>query len=106
MADANTAPNPGPVKAAITKAPAVPATTDTVKAKTDDAVAAAKGTYTVAPGRTVDGKAPGETVDLDEGDATRLLQLGFILDTDGSIVVQADGPAVNVENGVQVKTSA
>lgn len=105
MADANTNTNPAPVKPAVTKAPTT-AAADTVKAKTDDAVDAGKGTYTVAPGRTVDGKAPGETVELDAGDAKRLFKLGFVLDPDGAIVVQADGPAVNVENGVQVKTSA
>ncbi len=79
-------------------------TARTAKAKTDDAVTATKGSYTVAPGRTVDGKGPGKTVDLDDDDALRLLELGFILDDDGSIVVRADGPAVNVEDGVQVKT--
>lgn len=74
-----------------------------IVAKTDDAVTATSGEYTVAPGRTVDGKGPGQTVTLDEKDAERMLELGFILDADGSIVIRADGPAVNVEDGVQVK---
>ncbi|WP_242183094.1 hypothetical protein [Sphingomonas sp. CARO-RG-8B-R24-01] len=97
--------NTAAVKPAVSRTPATPGST-TITAKTDDAVTASKGTYTVAPGRTVDGKAPGKTVELDDGDAKRMLELGFILDTDGSIVVRADGPAVNVEDGVQVKTSA
>lgn len=74
-----------------------------IVAKTDDVVAATAGEYTVAPGRTVDGKGPGKTVKLDDADAQRMLELGFILDTDGSMVIRADGPAVNVEDGVQVK---
>ncbi len=102
MGDLNTT---GAVKPATSRTPAV-AGTETVTAKTDDAVTATSGTYTVAPGRTVDGKKPGSTVELDEGDAQRMLELGFILDKDGAVVVRADGPAVNVEDGVQVKTSA
>jgi hypothetical protein len=74
-----------------------------IVAKTDDAVTATAGEYTVAPGRTVDGKGPGQTVKLDDNDALRMLELGFILDTDGAVVIRADGPAVNVEDGVQVK---
>lgn len=95
----------GAVKPAISRDP-VAAGDATVTAKTDDAVTATNGTYTVAPGRTVDGKKPGSMVELDEGDAQRMLELGFILDRDGAVVVRADGPAVNVEDGVQVKTSA
>lgn len=81
-------------------------------AKTADAVAAdaTAGTYTVAPGRHVsdaDGShGPGESCKLDEKDAKRMLALGFILDTDGTIVVRADGPAVNVEDGVQIAQPA
>lgn len=83
---------------------AKPITNDTsIVAKTDDAVAATAGEYTVAPGRTVDGKGPGSKVSLNDADAQRMLELGFILDTDGSMVIRADGPAVNVEDGVQVK---
>lgn len=93
-------------KPTASQKPDTPATDPVVQAKTDDAVTAAKGRYTVASGRTVDGKGPGKTVELDDGDALRLLELGFILDDDGSIVVRADGPAVNVEDGIQVKTSA
>lgn len=86
-------------------APIVPAVAPIV-AKTDDAVEAKKGSYTVAPGRTIDGKMPGDKVDLDATDAKRLLGLGFILDKDGSVVVRADGPAVNVEDGVQIAQPA
>lgn len=67
---------------------------DVAVAKPAEDITGAKGTYTVAPGRTVDGKAPGETVELDAADADRLLKLGFILDRDGSIVVQTEGPKV------------
>ena len=74
-----------------------------IVAKTDDAVTATAGQFTVAPGRTVDGKGPGSTVELDDTDAQRMLELGFILDADGAMVIRADGPAVNVEDGVQVK---
>lgn len=67
---------------------------DTVATREAEAVAAPKGTYTVAPGRTVDGKKPGETVELDKGDAERMTKLGFVLDRDGSVVIQTDGPRV------------
>lgn len=60
-------------------------------------------TYTVAPGRTVDGKQPGEPVELNEADAERLLGLGFILDVDGKQRFATEGPAVNVDGGVQIK---
>ena len=77
--------------------------------KTDDAVEATSGTYKVAAGRTVigdDGKSygPGQEVSLNEADAERCIALGFILDEDGATVVRADGPAVNVEDGVQIAT--
>lgn len=71
-------------------------------AKTDDAVTAEAGSYIVAPGRTIDGKAPGAEVLLNDVDAERMLKLGFILGPDGSVVVRADGPAVNVQDGVQI----
>lgn len=90
-----------PVKG-VDKAPVV---------KTADTVTASTGTYTVAPGRTVtsdDGKpkGPGEKVTLSKADAERLLPLGFVLDADGAIIVRADGPAVNVEDGVQIAQPA
>lgn len=62
--------------------------------------------YTVARGRTVDGKEPGEKVKLNADDAERLFGLGFILAPDGSSALLPEGPAVNVEDGVQVKTEA
>lgn len=61
------------------------------------------GGHVIAPGRTVDGKGPGETVHLDEADAKRFVELGFVLDKDGGQRVPTEGPAVNVEDGVQVK---
>jgi hypothetical protein len=67
---------------------------ETTIAREAAAIDAVKGTYTVAPGRTIDGKKPGETVELDETDATRLTKLGFVLDRDGAIVIQTDGPRV------------
>ena len=91
-------------------------------AKTDDAIVApAMGAYKVAPGRhLVHGEdhvfengavkkkgrvrdyAPGDEIELDADEAERFMKLGFILDEDGAIVVRADGPAVNVEDGVQI----
>ena len=62
--------------------------------------------YTVAPGRTVDGKGPGEKVDLIDTDYDRFLQLGFVLDKDGKQRFITDGPAVNVVDGVQIKPAA
>lgn len=58
------------------------------------AVDAKKGTYTVAPGRTIDGKKPGETVELEATDAERMTKLGFVLDRDGAVIIQTDGPRV------------
>ena len=63
-------------------------------AKQPDEVEATKGEYTVAPGRTVDGRKPGEKVKLDEADAKRMLDLGFILDKDGTAVIRSEGPSV------------
>ena len=76
--------------------------------KTADSAAAdvTSGTCTVAPGRTVvtaDGSyTAGQTVTLDDKDAKRFTGLGFLLDQDGAAIVRADGPAVNVEDGVQI----
>ena len=67
---------------------------------TKDAADAAKKTlnlYTVAPGRTVitdDGTSgPGEDVLLDDDEAKRFRELGFILAEDGTPVIRTDGPA-------------
>jgi len=69
--------------------------------------ASTSGTFTVAPGRTVstpDGdKGPGSQVDLAPDEAERLRSLGFLLSDDGSVTFNADGPAVNVEDGVRVE---
>lgn len=79
-----------------------------VIAKTADTVDAKAGTYTVAPGRTVttgdDSFGAGGRVKLTAEEANRLLKTGFILDKDGAAIIQADGPAVDVEDGVQVAT--
>lgn len=85
------------------KAPKIAVTADAIQSKSGD--------YTVAPGRTVvndagEAKGPGQTVTLDRADAKRLLGLGFLLDDDGDIVIRADGPAVNVEDGVQIAPQA
>ncbi len=50
--------------------------------------------YEVAPGRTVDGRQPGDSVDLDDKDAKRLFDLGFILGEDGSRALLTEGPTV------------
>lgn len=68
-----------------------------------DAGASSATSYTVAPGCTVGGKGPGETIDLDSDEAVRLRKLGFLLDEDGKRRFMADGPAVNVEDGVEIK---
>lgn len=60
-------------------------------------------TYIIAPGRTIDGKLPGDEVTLSDADAERFRDFGFILADDGSRVVPTGGPAVNVEDGVQIK---
>lgn len=83
--------------------------------KTDEtaAIAAAAvakaGEYTVAPNRTVvtaDGSfGPGQAVNLDDKDAKRFRDLGFLLTDGGAVLTQTDGPAVNVENGIQVTTA-
>jgi hypothetical protein len=59
--------------------------------------------FVVAPGRTVDGKLHPDTVELSDADAKRFVELGFVLDKDGVRRVSEGGPAVNVEDGVQVK---
>lgn len=68
--------------------------------------AAATESYTVAPGCTVGGKGPGESIDLDANDAKRFRDLGFILDEDGQRRYMSDGPAVNKEDGVEIKPKA
>lgn len=78
------------------------------KAKTTNAAEVARGTYVVAPGRTVvsgDGETfgPGDEVELTAAEAKNLVLLGFFRDRDGSVLIQADGPAVNVEDGVEVR---
>lgn len=93
---------------------------ETVVAKTDDTVDGKAGSYAVAAGRTVhhDGKdylgqrrnpkneiVPADKVKLDADDAERLLKAGFLLDKDGAAIIHADGPAVNVDNGVQLAPS-
>jgi len=92
-------------------APAAAAAAEPVIAKTADTIDAKRGSYVVAPGRTVmdhDGEniGPGGKVNLTADEATRLLKHGFILDKDGAIVVQTDGPAVNVDEGVQIAPEA
>lgn len=57
--------------------------------------------YEVAPGRTVAGKGPGEMVELDDDDALRFFELGFILDEDGNRAGFADGPKTVA--GVEIK---
>ncbi len=60
--------------------------------------------YIVAKGHTIDGKMPGDTVNLSETDAERLLGLGFLLDEEGNqLIATGAGPAVNVEDGVEIK---
>lgn len=75
-------------------------------AMADGADETASGEYIVAPGRTVvtgDGAfGPGKKVKLDDKDAERFRNLGYLLADDGSVFVQTDGPAVNVEDGVQI----
>lgn len=87
-----------------------PASTPADAAKSNDVATATAtvdtstgSTYIVAPGRTIDGKLPGDEVTLSDADAVRLRDFGFILADDGSRVVPTGGPAVNVEDGVQVK---
>lgn len=96
-AAATPAPDAAPIVATAQVSPETVRTStdgDTAVVKTATDVDAAKGSYTVAPGRTVDGKKPGEKVDLDEGDAERMLKLGFILDKDGAVIVHSEGPKV------------
>lgn len=57
--------------------------------------------YEVAPGRTVGGKGPGKMVELDDNDALRLYELGFILDEDGNRVGMTEGP--KTVTGVEIK---
>jgi hypothetical protein len=74
--------------------------------KTEAAPEDALAPYTVAAGHTVDGILPGDTVDLNAADAKRFRDLGFILGEDGARKVATGGPAVNVEDGVQMTTVA
>lgn len=60
----------------------------------DTEPAPALRSYEVAPGRTVDGRQPGDSVDLDDNDAKRLFDLGFILGEDGSRALLTEGPTV------------
>lgn len=88
-------------------APAAASPEESVVAKTADTIDAKKGSYLVAPGRTVmgdDGESfgPGGKVSLTAAEATSLLKHGFIVDKDGAVVIQTDGPAVNVDEGVQI----
>lgn len=71
--------------------------------KQPDAVDQAPKTaaYEVAPGRTVAGKGPGESVDLDDNDALRFFELGFILDEDGNRAGFTDGPKTAA--GIEIK---
>lgn len=66
-----------------------------------------QNTYKVAPGRTVigdDGEVgPGGEVTLASDEGEKLQKLGFLLTDEGDQVVQTGGPAVNVEDGIQVK---
>lgn len=71
-----------------------------------DASAPVVNSYTVAPGCTVGGKGPGEPIELDETDAKRFRDLGFILDEDGQRRYMSDGPAVNKEDGVVIEPKA
>ncbi|WP_047867318.1 hypothetical protein [Sphingomonas paucimobilis] len=71
-----------------------------------DATAPSTESYTVAPGCTVGGKGPGETIDLDSDEAARLRKLGFLLDEDGQRRYMSDGPAVNKEDGVVIEPKA
>lgn len=68
-----------------------------------DANAPAVNSYTVSPGCTVGGKGPGETIELDDNDAKRFCDLGFILDKEGQRRYMSDGPAVNKEDGVVIQ---
>ncbi|MGI4764564.1 MAG: hypothetical protein ACRYGP_05805 [Janthinobacterium lividum] len=91
--------------------------------KTSDAISVSgKGKFKIAPGRSLlhativendgvktarnKGYNPGDEIELDAEEAESLIKMGFLLDTDGSVVVRADGPAVNVENGVQIAQPA
>ena len=53
--------------------------------------------FTVAPGRTVCGDdgdvGPGGTIILPVKEGEKLQKRGFLLDDDGSVAVNADGPA-------------
>ncbi len=68
-----------------------------------ETTASSTTSYTVAPGCTVGGKGPGETIDLDSDEAGRLRKLGFLLDEDGQRRYMSDGPAVNKEDGVVIQ---
>lgn len=72
-----------------------------------DYASTTRTTFTVAPGRTIEGAdetiyMPGDEIALGAADAERFLALGFILDQDGSRVLLTNGPATDVEDGVQI----
>ena len=66
--------------------------------------------YTVAPQRTVSAEdrdyGPGEKVILEEAEGTRLTKLGYLVGEDGSVAIPTNGPAVNVEDGVQIEPAS
>lgn len=93
-------------KAAAEKAAADKAATE--KAAAEKAAVKLEA-HIVAPGRTVatdDGDVgPGGEVMLDPREAKRLGKLGFLVGEDGTVALNTNGPAVNVDDGVQVKTA-
>ncbi|MFN3675577.1 MAG: hypothetical protein ACK4TC_06320 [Sphingomonas pseudosanguinis] len=74
-----------------------PSNTDQPQSEVEAGVTA----YQVAPGRTVGGKGPGESVDLNDTDALRFFELGFILDEDGNRVGFTGGPKTVA--GIEIK---
>lgn len=98
---AQTPPAPAaPADQAKTEAPAAQAKTE-AQTEAETEAPAEVTEYEVAPGRTVNGKGPGQKVALEDDDALRLFKLGFILDEDGNRAGLPEGPKTAA--GVEIK---